>query len=679
MLFKYMNRRYRVIFAITFLCLLVIAGTALTIGYLRKTEISRANYANTMRTDAQSVMNYVDQQFDAALNTANGIFGAKWFSHYRNVANVYESEFTAIRKQEIMQELGSKVAVLPIVEDIMIITPSMDSVISKNGWMSLERYGMVYGDIAIEQNASFGDAPTIRLMDDSYAAYVLNDIELRREKSVACVLLSRRRFASALERIMPSTVMSIEAFMNGEAMLTVGEAMGGTEIITLSRRAPDFYLNVVFQNFEAYEGAAARTKYIFEMCAMILICLLTAALVALITTRPMSEMIMSFGGEARDLDNPYQFIYAYVEAYSRHADRLQMRVDHLGNARDHFIELMRNEIFIGILTNPEFNFGDEYITSFLPWIDDGSPSLLALAAPVREGLQMALDNAQLEQGAQHTARANLLGSCCVFLWYDSVQAADAARERISGYLTGQRNLISALSDVLTEPEEFRTAYAQLSAELRDRRREREEMPVAAQIALADSLRRHNEDACMEVLQKFIEADYMDAPMRFLLRDALEAGLNAEPFSSQFNSASNADERRDALKGILHALIKDEHDAHAGSDEESVNSEIVSYIRTHYNEPELCVMQLADKFDMHRTLISKAVKAATGVTFSDYLQTLRLGKAIELLESGDRSLSDIAGEIGYASYLSFKRAFVRCYGVSPREYRENVMYTKQQNM
>lgn len=678
-MFKYMNRRWRTIFTITFLCLFILAGTALTVEYCRKVESSRENYDNIIHTDAQRVMSYVNQQFDAALNTTNGIFGAKWFSHYRNVANVYADEFTATRKQEIMQELSSKVAVIPAIADIMIITPSMDSVISKNGWMSLERYNLIYGDIDIDQQGPFSECPIVRPIDESYAIYLLNDINPRRDKSIACVLLSRKIFATAIERIMPSTVISIEAFMNGEEMFKIGEASGGIEVITVARKTPDFYMNVIFQDFDTYEGVNARKKYMIEMCVIILISLLTAALMALITTRPISEMIMSFGGEAHDLDNPYQFIYAYVEAYSRHADRLQMRVDHLGNARDHFIELMRNEIFIGILTNPEFNFEDEYITSFLPWIDDGSPSILALFAPVREGAQIALDGAKLEYGTRHTAKADLLGAHCIFLWYDSVQAADTARERIAKYMTGQSTTISAISDVLTEPEEFRAAYSQLSAELRDRRREREEMPVAVQIALADALRRCNADVCIETLKEFIDSDSMDAPMRFLLRDALEAGLNVEPFSSQFNTAVSANGRKAALEGILHAIIEDEQEEHTEPNGVSVSSEIVSYIRMHYNEPELCVMQLADRFDMHRTLISKAVKAATGVTFSDYLQTLRLGKAIEMLEVGERSLSDIAVEVGYASYLSFKRAFMRCYGVSPREYRENVMHTKQQNM
>ena len=82
--------------------------------------------------------------------------------------------------------------------------------------------------------------------------------------------------------------------------------------------------------------------------------------------------------------------------------------------------------------------------------------------------------------------------------------------------------------------------------------------------------------------------------------------------------------------------------------------------------------------MAAELFSKLIKSATGVTFSDYVQTLRLGKAVSLIESSERALADIASDVGYASYLSFKRAFIRCYNVSPREYREHLLYSKLEN-
>ncbi len=105
---------------------------------------------------------------------------------------------------------------------------------------------------------------------------------------------------------------------------------------------------------------------------------------------------------------------------------------------------------------------------------------------------------------------------------------------------------------------------------------------------------------------------------------------------------------------------------------------MEYIRQHYCDPELSVAQLSDRFRLHRTLISKAVKCATGATFSELLQTLRLNRAVELLMHGDATLADIAQATGYASYLSFKRAFVRVYGVSPRDYRAHAMYTDGEN-
>ena len=53
---------------------------------------------------------------------------------------------------------------------------------------------------------------------------------------------------------------------------------------------------------------------------------------------------------------------------------------------------------------------------------------------------------------------------------------------------------------------------------------------------------------------------------------------------------------------------------------------IIYIEENFANPEMSVNFLADHFSMHRTLISKAVKAQTGETFSDYLMKLRMARA-----------------------------------------------------
>ncbi|MNM89135.1 Exoenzyme S synthesis regulatory protein ExsA [compost metagenome] len=60
--------------------------------------------------------------------------------------------------------------------------------------------------------------------------------------------------------------------------------------------------------------------------------------------------------------------------------------------------------------------------------------------------------------------------------------------------------------------------------------------------------------------------------------------------------------------------------------------------------------------------------ATGMTPLDYIHTLRLEEAKQLLESGDLPVEAIALEIGYQDASFFGRLFRRKVGLTPAQYR-----------
>lgn len=62
------------------------------------------------------------------------------------------------------------------------------------------------------------------------------------------------------------------------------------------------------------------------------------------------------------------------------------------------------------------------------------------------------------------------------------------------------------------------------------------------------------------------------------------------------------------------------------------------------------------------------KAATGMTPMDYVHTLRLEEAKQLLEQGDEPIEAIAEQLGYADPSFFRRLFGRRVGLTPSQYR-----------
>jgi AraC family transcriptional regulator len=61
-------------------------------------------------------------------------------------------------------------------------------------------------------------------------------------------------------------------------------------------------------------------------------------------------------------------------------------------------------------------------------------------------------------------------------------------------------------------------------------------------------------------------------------------------------------------------------------------------------------------------------AVVGVTPHQYLVRTRLRNAARLLAACDRSITDVAGEVGFGDLSNFVRTFHRAAGVSPRRFR-----------
>ena len=69
---------------------------------------------------------------------------------------------------------------------------------------------------------------------------------------------------------------------------------------------------------------------------------------------------------------------------------------------------------------------------------------------------------------------------------------------------------------------------------------------------------------------------------------------------------------------------------------------------------------------------KLFKTSTGKTLHEYVEEVRIKKAVDLVISTDMSLTQIAYECGFSSQSYFSYAFKRSKGVSPRAYAKEVI-------
>ena len=97
-------------------------------------------------------------------------------------------------------------------------------------------------------------------------------------------------------------------------------------------------------------------------------------------------------------------------------------------------------------------------------------------------------------------------------------------------------------------------------------------------------------------------------------------------------------------------------------------QIISYINENYNQ-QITLNDLANKEFLSVPYLSKFIKEQLGVTFTEYLNNVRLNHAIEDLINKDSPLTKVALENGFATTFSFNKYFKDKYNIMPSEYRK----------
>lgn len=97
--------------------------------------------------------------------------------------------------------------------------------------------------------------------------------------------------------------------------------------------------------------------------------------------------------------------------------------------------------------------------------------------------------------------------------------------------------------------------------------------------------------------------------------------------------------------------------------------VLNYIEEHYKNGSLSELASLMNYDVY--WLSREVKKRTGKTYKELLQAKRMNQAAYLLTSSQLPVADIIESVGYDNTSYFYRKFRERYGVSPREYRENM--------
>lgn len=104
------------------------------------------------------------------------------------------------------------------------------------------------------------------------------------------------------------------------------------------------------------------------------------------------------------------------------------------------------------------------------------------------------------------------------------------------------------------------------------------------------------------------------------------------------------------------------------------SPAIRYLNANYHK-DVKLSHLADLCDLSPSYFSRLFNQSTGKSVKEYAKDLRLQRACELLASTDRTVVNVACEVGYVDCGYFCKLFKKEFGVTPLDYRKNGFFAE----
>lgn len=154
---------------------------------------------------------------------------------------------------------------------------------------------------------------------------------------------------------------------------------------------------------------------------------------------------------------------------------------------------------------------------------------------------------------------------------------------------------------------------------------------------------------------------------------LEAGADiylTKPFSIQVLelSVKNLLAGREALKErYSKQVMLMPRKLELESPDEKFLNKLMKLVEDNLEDPEFNVSSLVVEIGMSQTVLYKKIKALTDLSITDFIKSVRLKRAAQLLEDNQLSIAEIAYSVGFNDRKYFSKEFKKQFGKSPSDY------------
>jgi len=710
-------QRYFLTYAAIFAAMIFISILLLA----RTTNMERARAAEQQRSlQAEKISTQLDDMWKSAGSVGELLNNSSWVEKYKSDTDVFDADFDLVSRQEISQTLQNVCLSSTVVQDIGVIYPRKNTVITPQGWFDLQEYQTFLQRNHLVETENFLDdvlgmtGGFSKLYAEDFAettpdtlVYVSQLDILDSPRAIAVIYLDKSVIARQLQQISGAQVCAVRianAAGDTRMQLTLAEP-DPDDIVTMQLASRNMLLNyeISFENqrMPFMQGAGG---YLLISGVAVLSMLLAYAL-AKMQYSPVNRLMRMLtaktgvNSQSGDMDTIafcIDNLFADNESLKKMVTSYQQTLN-----RQQVVQLLRgyfNEDVARLMQGSDNLFTENFVYAVL---------VLQRIKDNRESPdEQAQENARyivilqhiVEKLCQEQNHCELVeqvdGNTAVIIEFpampdrdalmaiaETVHAALAEQDIESRAFVGRpcRGLAgistsyqAAVETMQTDTGHHTVVYAQPQMEYY--------YPIEWESRLMTAVQDGNIIQVRSILHHLYEENRrlnLSAPLvsriSLLLTEDLHRTAVAmdlapellaefrEPHPAQRLETAFATAEKTAEIICAEAARRKESAA------DNVSRSLVEYVNTHIFDPELSLKQLGDEFSVSTASVSRIFKKSAGENFYHYITQKRIARAKELLLIQGYCPAQIAEAVGYDSEYSFKRAFVRTVGMAPRDY------------
>jgi len=127
-------------------------------------------------------------------------------------------------------------------------------------------------------------------------------------------------------------------------------------------------------------------------------------------------------------------------------------------------------------------------------------------------------------------------------------------------------------------------------------------------------------------------------------------------------------RREQLtEFLIHNNISKPSEVQITSQDEKMLEKVVACVEKFMSDPDLRINKVSNHTGFSHPYLYRKIKSLTGQTANEFIRTVRLQRAEQLLRTKRFTVAEVMKETGFSNHSYFSKSFRKLYHISPKEY------------